>query len=208
LTEDRQKIGKNLYSPYHRIGILKNERFKKEGKGKMDIKQELQENKIIAIVMPNKLYMQESSKLIDGIISCCNKICYITLTKPYSLLAQKYKDHVKNFFFVDAVTKTVISKPKKADNVAYVKSQTAFKGLKETIDKSVSRQKSEVALFDNLSNLFVFQKSIEAINFAHLIAASLSIMKCKTIFICIKGDMDERSLGALSMFVDKTIYLE
>lgn len=173
----------------------------------MNIKQELQQNNIIAIVMPNKLYMQKSPKLINEIVSCCNKICYITLTKPYSLLAQKYKDHVKKFFFVDVITKTVISKPKKADNVAYVESQTDFKELRETIDKSVSKQKPEVVLFDALSNLFVFQKGIEAINFAHFISASLSIMACKTVFICVKEDMDERSLGALHMFVDKIIYI-
>lgn len=181
---------------------------------KIDIKKEIaekivaeaaKEHNITAVVMPHSLYTQKSQQIIEETIAKYHNICYITLNNPYELLSKKYKNDGHKFFFIDTVTKTVVPNPPKAENVVYIKSQTDFKGLKKAVEENVQKQHSEIAIFDNLSNLFVFQKGIEAINFAHLISASLSLFNCKGVFLCVQEDMEEESLQRLSLFVDKVV---
>lgn len=107
----------------------------------MNLKKELQKSNVIAVIMPSKLYSQKYPRIIEATVNSFNKMCYVTLAKPYHLLNQKYKDKAGKIFYVDAVTKKVIKKPKKAKNVAYVSSQTAYNELKKTIDDTVKKTK-------------------------------------------------------------------
>lgn len=170
-----------------------------------DLAKEINDNEVLVIVYGED-YQQKLIENIKEAEKQIEKICYVTLNKPYHNLVETFKKNsinLKKFLFIDAITSTVI-KPKPADNCLFISSPSALTELNITIDET-AKHSPNLLIFDSLSALLVYQKGPTAIKFVHSIANGLRIHKVKAIFTILKGDVDSVLMKDLGMFADKVI---
>ena len=152
---------------------------------------------ISVVVVSNSKYSSGLQKVISGVSG--KKICYVSLNKPYTTIADTVKLNLKNVIFIDCVSGGV-TKPK-GYSVIFVSSPKALTDL--SIDIVENMKKSDVIIFDALSTLLVYNDSATVIKFVHSIVSKIRMTKTKVIFMTLKEDTDTDMMKDLSMFVDK-----
>ncbi|MFA5406267.1 MAG: ATPase domain-containing protein [Candidatus Nanoarchaeia archaeon] len=166
----------------------------------------LSENKIILLLVPGITYNQSILKFSRTLSN--RYVCYVTLNKSFSALVESFKyKRVKadKFFFIDCVTKTVIS-PAREKNVSFIKSPSALTDLSLAIKKQLP--KSDIIVIDSLSTLLIYHEPDRVANFIHNIINKVQLNK-KTILIVLmsKSDSDNTLFKKVEVMVNKVVKL-
>jgi hypothetical protein len=174
----------------------------------MNIKKDIEENKVVLLVIPNENY---NNILINTLKRIMNndKVCYITLNKGYdalNILFEKNKIKLDNFFFVDCITKTV-KQQKNTNDCIFVSSPNSLVGLSLAISKGVKKQNSKFIILDSLSTLLIYHKDNIVSKFVQGLTNKFETTDSNVVFTITKKDKESPLFKNLQMFVNKIIEL-
>jgi hypothetical protein len=172
----------------------------------MTLIEDIAKNNIFLVVTSKDKYGGLIASILPDVEKSSGKLCYITINKPYNTLIKNISDLSLNkdkFFFIDAITSTVQTPPI-VNNCIFVTSPTALTDLGLAFSSALTEKNCDMAFFDTLSTLSVYQDSSSVIKFAHNIITKARVMNKKIIFVALKED-SETLIKDLNMFVDKII---
>ncbi len=169
----------------------------------MKIDKSIDDNEIVVFSVSKGSY---SSKLVSISIAASKKkgVCIASLNKPYNVIGAglvKKKVDLKKVIFVDTVSGSL--KTEKGYLVIHVSSPRALTELSIAITKALGR--TDVLVFDSLSNLIINSDNATAIKFVHSIVTKVRAKKKKCAFLCLKEDSNSILMNDVSMFVDKVV---
>lgn len=174
----------------------------------IDFGKEIHDNEVLVVVCSEN-YQKILMDVIKEAEKRFEKLCFVTLNKPYNNLAEILKKNnidIKKFSFIDAITSTVV-KPGSAKNCVFVTAPNALTELNIAITKECKNFNPRLFIFDSLSNLLVYEKGPVLIEFVHSVIQSVKMYKIKIIFTALKSDIDSALMKDLSMFADKVIQM-
>ena len=168
-----------------------------------NLKKEIKENKLLTAIVPTKDY---KNRIIDIAkdFSSNKKICYVSLSKPYSTVNESLKSRnidTSSFIFIDAITKGAKTKGEK--NAVFISSPE----LNISIAKILEVGKARGVIFDSLSTLLIYENPTTVSKFVHSLTAKLRAMDVSAVFIVLKEDVNPELLKNLYMFTDKVVDL-
>jgi KaiC/GvpD/RAD55 family RecA-like ATPase len=172
----------------------------------MTVKEYLDSNNVILVVVEKEKYLSELITVIKEIESIADKTCYVSLTQPYQALLETLKKNSINpekFRFIDVLTNTV-KEEKSTDACTYVSSPSALTEISVAFSK-VS-EGAKFAIVDSITTLLIYEDENSVIRFTHSLMTKTRILGQKTIFIALREDKDNNLIKDLHMFVDKVIY--
>ena len=164
---------------------------------------EIQKNNILMLSVSSKDYRSATSDLID-FSKNFKKTCYVTLNDSSDSIISKLGKDSKRVCFIDCVTSTV-KKPADREGVIYVSSPRALTEISIALKKAIDGFKMDFVIFDSISALLVYEKSLSAMKFVHNMVLMLRQGNISTVFIILKEDVSEELMKDLSMFVDKVV---
>ena len=174
----------------------------------MNIQDEIKENNIVLLVIPNEEYndilIDTVKKIIDN-----EKICYITLNKGYDasiIFLKKNKIKTDNFFFIDSITQTV-KQQKDTKDCIFTSSPNALTELSVAISKVAKNQKSKFIIFDSLSTLLIYHKDDIATKFVKSLINKFETTETNLVFTITTKDKESILFKNLQMSVNKVINL-
>lgn len=176
----------------------------------LDLLNKIGSSSIVVVIIPNDKYNNYISEIAGEIAGEYSTTCYVSLNKLYKALNKNLdaKQIAKErFFFVDAITKSVIPNPPSFDNCVYVTSSSALTELSICLNEALSTEAFQCLLFDSLSTLLIYNKSEVVTQFVHDQMGKVMSANCVAIFTCLEGDTNSDLIKNLGMFVDQVIHL-
>lgn len=176
--------------------------------GKLDIKHELDENQTILLLMPSIEYNDEVLDVAKDLSG--KSVCYVTLNKTFSSLNELFKKNkvdIKNFIFVDAISKTLKKTPDQAEGAYFVSSPSALTELSLTITKFM-KHGFDYLVFDSVTNLLIYENKGAVTKFISSIVNKIKGTKTKAIFYAIDIADYRDLIDQVSTFVDKAKEIE
>jgi len=164
-------------------------------KGKLE--KEFAKNSIVMLSVSGADYRNATSSLID-FSKRFRKTCYITLNDPSDVI--RTKGH-ENLCFIDCVTATVKSTNERHDTI-FISSPRALTEISIALKKAIEKFGPDSVIFDSISALFVYEKSVSALKFLHNIILTIRSSNMKAVFVVLKEDVSEEFMKDMSMFVD------
>ncbi|MFH1398816.1 MAG: hypothetical protein ABIG95_01775 [Candidatus Woesearchaeota archaeon] len=137
-----------------------------------------------------------------------NKICYITLNRPHRSVVASIENGVDRFFFVDAITRTVIDNPPFEGNCTFVSSPASFDELLQTVDNLLQKKEYGALVFDSVCTLFSYADTEAVLKFLRKLAIAVDVADCEGVFVAIKPNISAEILDQLGIVTDRTIYLD
>lgn len=174
----------------------------------MDLADEIKNKQIILVVFPKSQYAHRVIEIVKIIDMVSNKICYVSLNKPYNSIIENLKANnlnVDKYFFIDVLTSTVKT-PEHADNCEFVQSPSALTDISLAFTKAVQEKGCDNTLFDAISTLTIYQDIGEIIKFTQNLMTKARVNNVKSVYIALKEDSEE-FVKDLTMFVDGVIEL-
>lgn len=168
------------------------------------LESELKENKVVLLSLGSKDYREGMNSISKFSVSKYKKVCYVTLNDPYESIAQKLGEDAGKILFIDCVTSTTKT-PEQKKGVMFVSSPRAFTEISISIKKAISDEKVDFSIFDSISALMVYEKSMSVLKFIHSLVLTCREGEMKTCFVILKEDVDASMLKDLTMFVDKVV---
>lgn len=168
------------------------------------------ETQILVLIIPNKDYQKRVTDLTKDIAKLSEKICYVSLNKPYKTLLKNFTDagiDTTKFIFIDAITKTA-EMPPVVENCEFVSSPGALTELSLAISNTLETKGVNLIVFDSLSTMLVYEDENIVTKFVHSLMAKIRVMGCRGIFTCLKQDSDTVLLKDVNMFADKIIDID
>lgn len=164
----------------------------------------LKDGKILLLSVGSKDYRDAMKELSVFAAGKSGRACYITLNDPYESIQGKLGESATKMFFIDCVTSTI--KPAApAKGVAFVSSPRAFTEISIALKKAMKEEKVDFAIFDSISALMVYEKSMSVLKFIHSLVLACREGGMSCVFVMLKEDVDGATLKDLTMFVDKVI---
>jgi len=158
---------------------------------------------IVVFVVSDKDYTLRLKDIISSASSRYNRICFVSLSKPYDIISDSLKAHgidLRKLFFISA------GNPSKAEGqVVYISSPKALTELSITISKVIEMGEIEALIFDSLSTLLVYEQSSTVLKFAHSLISLLREKKSSGFLLLMKGSAGLEVLKDLSMLADRVI---
>jgi hypothetical protein len=170
------------------------------GKASKLIDKEIDGGKILLVSVGSKQYREATGDLME-FSRKFKKTCYVTLNDPYENIKAKAGSAM---VFIDCVTSTIKS-PKSEEGVIFVSSPRALTEISIAIKKAIESFKMDFIIFDSLSALLVYEKSLSAMKFVHSMILTLRNAKTSAVLVILKEDVSEEVMKDLSMFVDKVV---
>jgi len=165
---------------------------------------ELKENRIVLmIVEPEDFYR----KVLDTAVVLShnfNKICYITITRPYELLKDvliKKDVDTKKFFFIDFVTERA---SKYGEDVEFV-SPNNLTDFGIAFSKAIEEIHVDSSIFDNVSPLLVYNSENDVLKFLISMIGRARDNKILLVLILLKTEREVNFAKELFIFVDKVL---
>ncbi len=174
----------------------------------VDVKGELDEKSTILLLIKSLEYndlIVDVAKQLSG-----KKVAYVTLNKTYSSLKElfeKNKVDLKEFIFVDAITKTIKDVPKFTDGCYYATSPSALTEISILIAKLFNHG-FDYLIFDSLTNLLTYQNKTAVLKFFSNNIAKIKEGKKKGLFYALNTEEHELVIQETGMFVDKVVKIE
>ncbi len=161
---------------------------------------ELAKNAILMLSVSSSQYRSATGDLI-GLSKKFKKTCYVTLNDPSDIIRAKAGE---GLCFIDAVTATV-KKPEQKSDVIFVSSPRALTEISIAMKKAIDNFKTDLMIFDSVSALLVYEKSVNSMKFVHSMILTLRESSVHAILLILKEDVSAELLKDLSMFVDKVV---
>ena len=139
-----------------------------------------------------------------------NKICYITLNKPHTSLLEhliEEKANISRWYFIDAITSTVVKNPKGPSNCAFVSSPTAFSEVLAKVDELLGSDEFGAMVFDSVCTLISFGHS-ETMDFLKKLSTRVSVANCEGVFMAFRTNINQENLNRLYAVADKIVDLD
>ena len=175
-----------------------------------ELKKAIKDNEVVLLLLPHTAYLEKVINVTKMISSMSERICFVTLNRPYKTLVKEFKKNEINlnpFFFIDCVTKKV--KEEEGDEqVAYVSSPRALTEMNIVMKKVLETGSIEIAIFDSLSTLLVYEDPHVVVKFAHSVISMFRTLGSKGVIISLKEDMESELIKDLNMFVDKVVEMD
>jgi len=175
----------------------------------MDLAEEIKNKQIVMVVFPKEKYNEKLMDVIKAVDSASNRICYVSLNKPYNSIVKMLQANnlqVVKYFFIDVLTSSVQS-PVQVDNCEFVQSPSALTDISLAFTKAIQEKQCDLALFDAISTLTIYEGIGEIIKFTQNLMTKARVMGVKSVYIALKEDSGEL-VKDLSMFVDGVVELE
>ncbi|OGM02767.1 hypothetical protein A3K72_00185 [Candidatus Woesearchaeota archaeon RBG_13_36_6] len=172
----------------------------------MSLVDDIKQNQVVLFVISKKDYTEMLLDVIKAVEKASDKVCYVTINRPYNNILLQLKNNKVNlgkFFFVDAITSTVQT-PEQVENCIFVASPDALTDLSLAFSQALG--KCDIALFDTMSTLVIYQDIGSVLKFMHNIVTKLRVGNKKGVLIALKEDSEEL-IKDLHMFVDKVVDL-
>jgi hypothetical protein len=164
----------------------------------------LKDNKVLLLSVASKDYREALKSVVGFSVGRFGKVCYVTLNDPYESIAQKIGEAASKIIFIDCVTSTIKPQvPKKG--VMFVSSPRAFTEISISMKKAMKDEKVDITVFDSISALMVYEKSVGVLKFIHSMILAFREANTAVIFVILKEDVDASMLKDLTMFVDKVV---
>ncbi|MEM2138670.1 MAG: hypothetical protein QXM96_00790 [Candidatus Woesearchaeota archaeon] len=174
----------------------------------MDLKKDINDFDILLLISSKLNYSENIIQIIKESNNISNSIGYITLNKPFTKITSdlgKIGIDKDKFFFVDAITSTVMAPPI-VSNCIFVSSPSALTEISVSFSSLVQEKNVDLIIFDTISTLIIYQDIGQVIKFAHNLITKARVLGKKTILLTLKED-SETLIKDLNMFVDKVIEL-
>jgi len=157
---------------------------------------------IVIIVIPNMIFRDVITELITQSAKKYKRILCVTINTPYTRLIKTIpKEDINKFYFIDAVTKSVMPEPVSAPNCTFVSSPNALAEFNLTFRKCCKVFKPEIVLFDSLSTLILYTSEETISKFAqNLMVHVPSSGECVFLFPCLKAVGESSLINNISMF--------
>jgi hypothetical protein len=161
--------------------------------------------RIILLSMKSTDYRAGQEELLNVGIKSSKKLCYVTVNDPYESIEGKLGgSDGSRLFFIDCVSSTVKT-PASKDNVIFVSSPRALTEVSIAVKKAIESAKPDLMIFDSLSAMLIYEKSLGIMKFVHSLILTLRSAGLGTVFIILKEDVSEDLMKDLAMFVDKIV---
>ena len=170
----------------------------------------LSDNQVMVLLIPEEDYLQQLLKVVTQLADEANRICFISLNRPYTSLTSLFEKNnvdAKKFYFIDAITKTA-ELPPETENCSFISSPGALTELSVEVSSIIENEEFDYLLFDSLSTLIVYETDAVITKFIHFLMAKVRVASCKAIFTCLKQDMQTNLIRDINMFADKIIDLD
>jgi archaellum biogenesis ATPase FlaH len=161
----------------------------------------------LMVVIPGDKFMAKIIEVLKSVYSENEKICYITLNKPYKSLAVTFQNNMLDpgrVYFIDAITQTIF-KPDDAWNCTYVSSPRSFDELLQATKAELEDHKFDVVVLDSISTMLVYENQEKVTGMMHSLSTLVSTAGCEGVFVCLAEDMSNEFVKKLEMFVDKVV---
>lgn len=171
----------------------------------MDIKTELNKNKVLLALISSKDYHKEMVKLLKKLDKV--SICYVTLNKTAELLREQFKKekvNVENIIFIDGISQTIKQTPKQTDYCYYVSSPGALEQLSLMIGKFL-KHNFHYLIFDSVTSLLVYEKKNPIIKFLSTVINNIQTSQTRAVVCSVLNQEHQDVMQEISMFVNKTI---
>lgn len=175
-----------------------------ETQTKINIRKELEQNKIVMLVVPSRDYPSTLTEIIKQLKDKMEKCLYVTLNNPYASLVASLKKKGLNpnkIFFLDAISATTKLK-QEAKNCVFVSKPNALTELSIAIKETLNKLKPKIIIFDSLSSLVIYLPINSIVNFTKDLATKLKETDSEAIFPIIKNEELIKNMG---MFINKVV---
>ena len=175
------------------------------------IKESLESNDIIGLVVPDIEYEERLMEIVCGICKDYNKILYISVNKPYELLVNRFKRSkidTDKFYFIDCIRDCITRTSKDVSstrNCTYISSPGALDELQRAVIDVLRKQEIDATIIDSPSSLLVYHEDMDILQFIHRLITIFTVANCKVIFPFQKDSMELLRMG-IEMFTDKTVH--
>ncbi len=171
----------------------------------------LKNNQILVFLMSDDSYNDNLYSLVKILYDISEKICYVTLNKPFITLDKDMRGKgidTKNMFFIDAVTMTV-SQPIETEACRYVANPGCLTDLSLEISRAFKKWQPDCIIIDSLSTLLFYEKPITIARFCQNIATKIRTYDpCKGIMTSLKNEVDSFILHELNMISDGVYHVD
>jgi hypothetical protein len=171
-----------------------------------DIVKELSGKQTVLLVIPSKKYnptiISTTKKLAKN-----KSVAYVTLNKTFEALTTEFKKakvNIENVVFIDAISKTLLSKPPQTDHAYYLNSPGALTEMSLVISKFVKHE-FDYIIFDSITNLMTYQKQPVVHKFVSSLARKAEGKKTKFVFLALDLPDHKSLVQQCSMYVDGTV---
>lgn len=167
----------------------------------------LLESKVVCVILPGEGFNEKIIGLVKKIKD--KKVCYVALNKGADIIIESFgknKIDLKNFFFIDCVSRTIIN-PKKIDNCQFVSSPNALTELSLAIGKCIDSSFS-VILVDSLSTFMIYHNAEEISHFFHNLSNKVRAEEKNLILTLSNKDKNSEVFKKIEIIVDKVIEIK
>lgn len=173
-----------------------------------NLEKELKDNEVL-VILAGEDYKETLIKLVKEAEKTFEKICFVTLIKPYKELVEVFKKEnidIKRFTFINASFidsgQSKVQPPlvKGSESVTF---SNSLSDLKVAIAEECVNIKPNLFIFDSLSLLLIYIKESDILRFVHYITQRVKMHKTKMIFIALRTDEGSTLIKDLVMIVDK-----
>lgn len=173
----------------------------------MDLKKEVSQNSIVLLVIAGENFSKNTEVILKTFSK--QKVCYTTINKGVDVLIDtlnKNKIAKENFYFIDAVTKTILE-PKKQSNCIFISSPNSLNELSLAIHNCIQK-KFPLLVIDSLSTLSIYHSANNLSHFVHHIINEARSEKVSIIFLISDKDKNGDLYGSIEPFMDKVVHLK
>jgi len=164
-------------------------------------------DQVIVLIIPDEEYREKILDITKELSNLTDKICYISLNRPYGTLIQEFKRReidLKKFYFIDAITQTAET-TQPSPNCEFVSSPGALTELSLSISNILDKKEVNYLIFDSLSTLLVYENEMIVTKFIHSLMAKIRVVGCNAVFTCLEQDKGSVLIKDINMFSDRIL---
>jgi hypothetical protein len=134
-------------------------------------------------------------------------VIYVTTNKPYphlvNLLKQDQVD-TNRIFFIDCITKQILSVADEPDNCIYINSPHEITAIGIAVSRAVEHLAGEKYLFlDSLSTLLLYNDEKIIGQFSNFMINKMLVSDVSSIIMVLSSDVDKEVIKQIMSFVDE-----
>ena len=169
----------------------------------------LREGEVIILIMPPENLVKGNIELIKLINKKYKRGIYITINQPYASLINLLKrNKVKydDIFFIDLITASVTSKPKKTKNCLFVDSATSLTELGISVEQLLATiDGKKFLIVDNLGAFLIYNDEEVFLEFSHFLISKLRLYNVTAILMTVDEEDSNKLVKNIGGFCDKII---
>ena len=176
--------------------------------------EDLPENFVVGVVMPNDSYEAVNMHLLSFLINRKKASGgYVSISKPYNYimgLLENKSIRTDNLFFIDCITKGLGGELPKQGNCVFVESPAHLTDLSVALHKffTSSGDKGRFLYIDSLSTLCIHNSLNDVLKFIHYVTGKMRVFGFNGIMLSLHEETDKQLISELGQFCDKMIHLE